>query len=378
MSLDSAMHRARARRQTPAFSTPDLRPTSKATPSKTLSVFTRQWAALMSAGVPLVQAFELLSQSTVGSKSTRKAFSHILNSLRSDVSAGNALHLAFRKHPNTFKPLYCSLLQAGESAGILDKLLDRLADTLEANETLRAKVKNALIYPASILTIAAGVVWVIMVWVVPVFEDVFKSMGATLPWATQCLVSASAFIAQWGFVIFMTAACCLYACIQAYRNSLKFQISLEKWVLITPVIGPLKQAALASRWGHTLSALLQAGIPLSEALMPAASAADSPSLKMATLDLVQQIQEGHGFSQAMSKSSLFPPLVIQMCAIGEETGSLDALLLRAAQLMESDLNQKIGNFSTLLEPAIMVLLGTVVGGILVALYLPIFNLGQVF
>ena len=374
MSLDAALSRAVARRQ----AAPLRRLKSKAVPAKTLSVFTRQWSALMSAGIPLSQAFELLSQSIVGNRSTQKAFGNTLQTLRNEVNAGQSLHTAFQKHPQVFNQHYCSLLYAGESAGILDSILSRLADTLEAHAALKAKLKNALIYPASILVIAVIVMVVILLWVVPVFEDVFKSMGASLPWATQQLINMSFWVGQWAGVLSGSLLALTVLLHGVHHRSLKLQIIFEKMTFQCPVVGPLLQAAMIVKWAQTLSALLQAGIPLAEALAPASAATVSPNLAQATLAMVQSIQEGHSLSKAMSKSNLFSTMTIQMCAIGEETGSLDTMLERTAKLMESDLNQQIGNLSTLLEPVIMVVLGTLIGGILLALYMPIFNLGQVF
>ena len=374
MSLDTALSRAAARRQ----AAPSLTQQSKAVPAKTLSVFTRQWSALMSAGIPLSQAFELLSQSIVGTKATQKAFGDTLQTLRTEVNAGQSLYIAFQKHPQVFNQHYCSLLHAGESAGILDKVLDRLADTLEAHAALKSKLKNALIYPASILVIAMVVLVVILLWVVPVFEDVFKSMGASLPWATQQLINMSLWMGHWAGAMSAAVLALLALLRWAHQTSYQFQIIFEKMSFHTPLLGPLFQTALIVKWAQTLSALLEAGIPLAEALAPASAASVSHNLAQATIDLTQRIQEGHSLSKAMSKSNLFSAITIQMCAIGEETGSLDEMLQRVAKLMEFDVNQQIGNLSTLLEPVIMVVLGTLIGGILLALYLPIFNLGQVF
>ena len=374
MSLDAALSRAVARRQ----ASPLHMLKSKAVPAKTLSVFTRQWSALMSAGIPLSQAFELLSQSIVGNRATQKAFGNTLQILRNEVNAGQSLHTAFQKHPQVFNQHYCSLLHAGESAGILDKILSRLADTLEAHATLKAKLKNALIYPASILVIAVIVLVVILLWVVPVFEDVFKSMGASLPWATQQLINMSFWVGHWAGTILVATLALMSLLRWIHQRSLKFQIYFEKLIFSSPVVGPLLKTAMIVKWAQTLSALLQAGIPLAEALAPASAASVSPNLAKATLALIERIQEGQSLSTAMSKSNLFSSMTIQMCAIGEETGSLDAMLQRAAKLMEFDVNQQIGNLSTLLEPIIMVVLGSLIGGILLALYLPIFNLGQVF
>ena len=219
---------------------------------------------------------------------------------------------------------------------------------------------------------------VILLWVVPVFEDVFKSMGASLPWATQQLINMSLWMGDWAGAMSAAVLALLALLRWAHQASYQFQIIFEKMSFHAPLLGPLFQTALIVKWAQTLSALLEAGIPLAEALAPASAASVSPNLAQATLDLTQRIQEGHSLSKAMSKSNLFSAITIQMCAIGEETGSLDEMLQRVANLMEFDVNQQIGNLSTLLEPVIMVVLGTLIGGILLALYLPIFNLGQVF
>ena len=262
MSLDAALSRAVARRQ----AAPLRKLKSKAVPAKTLSVFTRQWSALMSAGIPLSQAFELLSQSIVGNRATQKAFGNTLQTLRNEVNAGQSLHSAFQKHPQVFNQHYCSLLHAGESAGILDKILSRLADTLEAHATLKAKLKNALIYPASILVIAVIVLVVILLWVVPVFEDVFKSMGASLPWATQQLINMSFWVGQWAGMLLGSILALIALLHGIHHRSLKLQIIFEKMAFQSPVVGPLLQTAMVVKWAQTLSALLQAGIPLAEAL----------------------------------------------------------------------------------------------------------------
>lgn len=372
MSQQAAMERALARRA------PQSQASSHRIPAKTLAVFTRQWSALMSAGIPLVQAFELLSQSGVGSARTQQSLRQIVGQLQQDVNAGCTLHAAFQKHPSAFDSLYCSLLQAGESAGILDKLLNRLADTLEANLRLKDKVHNALIYPACILAVAASVVMVIMVWVIPLFEEVFQSMGAALPSATRMLILVSHWAGQWGLVLVLMMAGVFGICLRAIHRSQALQWRCESMLCAVPVLGPLAQSNRTSRWAQTLSALLEAGIPISEALTPAAAASGSVQLQTNAAQLVQHIQEGSALNVAMSKSKLFPTVLIQMCAIGEETGTLPHLLEKAAQLMVADLNQHILQLTTLLEPMLMVLLGLVIGGILIALYLPIFSLGQVF
>ncbi|MFM1948387.1 MAG: Type secretion system protein [Pseudomonadota bacterium] len=375
MSTHAAMARALARRAPVATHSPM---STHRIPAQTLAVFTRQWSALMCAGIPLVQAFELLAQSAVGSARTQQVLIKILNQLQQDVSAGCSLHVAFQKHPHTFDTLYCNLLQAGESAGILDKLLNRLADTLEANRLLKAKIHNALIYPTCILAVAFGVVMVILVWVVPQFEEVFQSMGAQLPAPTQLLVSVSRGITQWGWLVLALCAMTGAFFMRAHRRSNALQLWWEAAICQLPIVGALLQSSRTAKWSLTLSALVAAGIPISEALMPAAAASGSPQLQAHANELMRLIQEGSGLSVAMSKSKLFQPVLVQMCAIGEETGGLAELLEKAAQLMVADLNQRVAQLTTLLEPVLMVFLGTVIGGVLIALYLPIFNLGQVF
>jgi type IV pilus assembly protein PilC len=375
MNAQAAMARAMARRAPPSHA---AQASSHSISPHTLAVFTRQWSALMSAGIPLVQAFELLSQSAVGSVRAQHAFVQILQQLQQDVSAGCALHVAFQKHPHAFDSLYCSLLQAGESAGILDKLLNRLANTLETNKLLKTKVQNALIYPACILAVALGVVMVIMVWVVPLFEEVFKSMGALLPQPTQYLVGISRWLVQWGLLVLAALGGAGALSWRAYRRSHALKLGWETVICRLPLLGPLVQGSRTAKWSFTLAALLEAGIPLSEALMPAAAASGSVQLQVNARQLIRHIQEGSGLSVAMSKSKLFPPVLVQMCAIGEETGSMAGLLEKAAQLMLADLNQRIAQLTTLIEPVLMVLLGSVIGAMLLALYLPIFNLGQVF
>jgi type IV pilus assembly protein PilC len=301
-----------------------------------------------------------------------------LQSLRNDVISGQSLHKAFQKHPKVFNALYCNLVHAGESAGILENTLNRLADTLEAQAQLNAKLKNAIIYPSSILVVSCLVITVIMLWVIPIFEEVFKSMGATLPWATQSLLSASRVISDWAWVLCLSMAGMGFLTQQLHAKWAGFQMYCEQRLFALPMVGPLCQAAMNVRWAHSLSALLEAGMPLADAVFPAGGATQSPNIQAFTPVLAKQLQEGNSLSKAMSKSGLYLPMLVQMCAIGEETGSLDNMLFRAAQLMESDVKHGLANLSTLLEPLLMVILGTLIGGILVALYLPIFNLGQVF
>ncbi len=354
------------------------RKVSPKTPARTLSVFTRQWAALMTAGIPVMQAFDLLQQSVVGSAVTQKAFAKILQTIKTDVQAGDSLHTAFQKHPRTFNTLYCSLLQAGESAGILDTLLCRLADTLEAQHAMQSKLQNALIYPACILGVACLVVSVIMVWVVPIFQEVFLNMGANLPSPTLSLINISTFIQDWGAWALVASLSIIALSFKLYKKSPSFRLQLATFWLKLPVLGLLLQSHFTAQWAQTLSSLLHAGIPILEAVGPAAAASGSAPLQGNASELRRLLQEGTGLSHAMSKSNLFSNMMVQMCSIGEETGSLAKLLDDAAQLMVADFHQRIAHGTTLIEPILMVFLGGAIGSILIALYLPIFNLGQVF
>jgi type IV pilus assembly protein PilC len=332
----------------------------------------------MTSGIPVIQAFDLLQQSVVGTAAIQKSFAQLLQTIQMDVQAGESLHTAFQKHPRTFNSLYCSLLQAGESAGILDTLLCRLADTLEAQHAMQSKLQNALIYPACILGVAGLVVSVIMIWVVPIFQEVFLNMGATLPSPTQSLINISTFIQDWGAWVLLSSLSIIAFSFHRYKKSPPFRLQLATFWLKLPVLGLLLQSHFTAQWAQTLSSLLHAGIPILEAVGPAAYASGSAPLQGNASELRRLLQEGTGLSHAMSKSNLFSNMMVQMCSIGEETGSLAKLLDDAAQLMVADFHQRIAHGTTLIEPVLMVFLGGAIGSILIALYLPIFNLGQVF
>jgi type IV pilus assembly protein PilC len=379
---DRAMARAMARRHSPLQQRHAHPAVSHKVrlkiPARTLFVFTRQWAALMKGGIPILQAFELLQQTVVGSAVTQKSFAEILQNIQTEVQSGASLDIAFQQYPRIFNSLYCSLIQAGESAGILDTLLSRLADNLEAQHAMQSKLQNATLYPACILGVAGLVVTVIMVWVVPIFQEVFLNMGATLPSATQSLISVSLFIQHWGIWALFLFLSLLALSLAAYRRSNVFRLHWETLTLKLPILGGLRQSHFSAQWAQTLASLLQAGIPILEAIGPAASASGSVNLQNKASELRRLLQEGTGLSHAMSKSKLFSNMMVQMCSIGEETGSLTTLLEDASHFMKADFQQRIAHGTTLIEPLLMVFLGGAIGSILIALYLPIFNLGQVF
>jgi type IV pilus assembly protein PilC len=338
-----------------------------------LSLMTRQLAALLRAGVPLLQSLDMLSRSL-----TSLALLNIVQQVHNDVASGSALHEALARHPAHFTRLYTSMVQAGESAGILDTMMERLAHTLEKNEALRSRVRSALVYPTVVMGVAISVLVLILVFVVPVFEDVFKSFGAELPWATQIVVALSDGLSASGPVAVVVALLCLWFWQRPQAGQAQFKAAKDRWLLKLPMLGPLMGTAVVARWAQTLSALLSAGVPLAEALGPVAQACDHSVYEGVTLQLQRQVTQGSRLSEGMAQSDRFPPMIVQLCATGEETGAMDQLLARAGGLMETELDDRVNGLSSLLEPLIIVVLGGLIGGILVAMYLPIFRLGQVF
>jgi type IV pilus assembly protein PilC len=338
-----------------------------------LSLMTRQLAALLRAGVPLLQSLDMLSRSL-----TSVALLNIVQQVHNDVASGSALHEALARHPAHFTRLYTSMVQAGESAGILDTMMERLAHTLEKNEALRSRVRSALVYPTAVMGVAISVLMLILVFVVPVFEDVFKSFGAELPWATQIVVALSDGLSASGPVAVVVALLCLWFWQRPQAGQAQFKAAKDRWLLKLPMLGPLMGTAVVARWAQTLSALLSAGVPLAEALGPVAQACDHSVYEGVTLQLQRQVTQGSRLSEGMAQSDRFPPMIVQLCATGEETGAMDQLLARAGGLMETELDDRVNGLSSLLEPLIIVVLGGLIGGILVAMYLPIFRLGQVF
>jgi type IV pilus assembly protein PilC len=340
---------------------------------KDLAPMTRQLAALLKAGVPLLQALNMLTRSLPS-----EALAEVMGAVQSDVEAGLSLHAALAQHPGHFSGLYISMVQAGESAGILDTMMERLAGTLEKNEALRSRVRSALVYPCAVMVVALAVLVLILVFVVPVFQDVFKSFGADLPWATQWVVALSEGLsASWPWVLLVGLGATWFWQRDATAHA-DLKIWLQRWLLKWPLLGPLIRTSVVARWTQTLSALLAAGVPLAEALGPVAQACDHVVFARVTYQLQRRVAQGSSLSEAMTLTNRFPAMIVQLCATGEETGSMDNLLARAGALMETELDDQINALSSLLEPLIILVLGGMIGGILVAMYLPIFRLGQVF
>lgn len=341
--------------------------------SKDLATMTRQWAAMLKAGVPVVQALAMLCKSMA-----HKSLVRVMQTVLSDVTSGIALHDALARHPRVFSSLFVHMVQAGESAGILDDIMERLSQTLEKNEALRSKIRSALMYPTAVLLVATGILVLILMWVVPVFEDVFQSLGAPLPWSTQVVVSLSDSLVETWPVLLVMLALPIWAAQHKGPAASRLRLWAAQWFLRWPVLGPLLTTSIVARWSQTLSALLSAGVPLTEALGPTAQACDHQVFERATLQLQRRVVQGSSLSEAMGQTERFPAMIVQLCATGEETGALDTLLGRAGGLMVTELDDQVNGLTSLLEPLIIVVLGGLIGAILVAMYLPIFNLGQVF
>ncbi|WP_295855740.1 type II secretion system F family protein [uncultured Xylophilus sp.] len=337
-----------------------------------IAVFTRQLATMMKAGVPLLQSFDIVGRGNANPNVTR-----LLNDIRADVETGTSLSSAFRKHPLYFDSLYCNLVEAGESAGILESLLDRLATYMEKTEAIKAKIKSALMYPTSVLIVAFVVVAIIMIFVIPAFKEVFSSFGADLPAPTLFVIAMSEFFVSYWWLIFGSIGGGLYFFFQAWKRNAKMQRTMDRLLLKVPIFGALIEKACVARWTRTLSTMFAAGVPLVEALDSVGGAAGNSIYEDATEKIQQEVSTGVSLTAAMSNVNLFPNMVLQMCAIGEESGSIDHMLGKAADIYEGEVDEMVAGLSSLMEPIIIVFLGTLIGGIVVSMYLPIFKLGQV-
>ena len=338
---------------------------------KEIALFTRQLSTMIQSGIPLLQSFEIVAQS-----SSNPSMGRMVNAIRSDVETGSSLSAAFRRHPRQFDALYCNLVAAGESAGILDSLLDRLALYMEKTEVLKAKIKSALTYPIAVLAVAATVVAVVMLFVVPAFKQVFASLGSELPGPTLMVIALSEFFVRYGLLIFGGLLGGWFFLARAIRNSEKLQDQRDRLLLKLPVFGNVIRKSCIARWTRTLATLFAAGVPLVEALQSVGGACGNRVYLDATARIGQQVSSGVSLTAAMTQSNLFPPMVLQLCVIGEESGSIDFMLGKAADFFESEVDATLAGISSLMEPFIIVFLGTLIGGLVVALYLPIFNIGQ--
>jgi type IV pilus assembly protein PilC len=327
---------------------------------------------MVKSGVPLLQSFDI-----VGKGTNNPALAKLLFDIKSDVETGSNLATAFRKYPMYFDPLFCNLVEAGEQAGILDTLLDRLASYKEKIQAIKAKIKGALFYPVSILVVAFIITAVIMIFVVPAFKNVFASFGGELPAPTQIVIAISdGFVANW-HIIFGGIYAVIYGFAQAFKRSRALQIAVDKYALKVPVFGDLIKKSSIARWTRTLSTMFAAGVPLVDALDSVGGAAGNYVYTQATMQIQAEVSTGSSLTAAMEASGVFPPMVTQMVAIGEESGQLDTMLGKTADFFEAEVDDAVEALSSLMEPLIMVFLGGLIGGLVVAMYLPIFKLGSV-
>lgn len=346
--------------------------TGKRIKPKDIALFTRQMATMMKAGVPLLQSFDIVGRGNPNASVTK-----LLNDIRQDVETGTSLSVAFRRHPMYFDALYCNLIEAGEAAGILETLMDRLATYMEKTEAIKSKIKSALMYPTSVVIVAFIVVTVIMIFVIPAFKEVFTSFGADLPAPTLLVMAISEFFVEYWWLIFGGLGAGGYFFMQAWRRSPKMQQAMDRMLLKMPIFGTLIDKSCVARWTRTLSTMFAAGIPLVEALDSVGGASGNSVFKEATDRIQNEVSTGTSLNVAMSNANVFPSMVLQMCAIGEESGSIDHMLSKAADFYEQEVDEMVAGLSSLMEPIIIVFLGGIIGGIVVAMYLPIFKLGQV-
>ncbi len=344
----------------------------KAIKPKDIAIFTRQFATMMKAGVPLLQTFDI-----VGRGNPNPSVTKLLSDIRAEVETGTALSSAFRKYPKYFNTLYCNLIEAGETAGILEALLDRLATYMEKTEAIKSKIKSALMYPIAVVVVAFVVVTIIMIFVIPAFKSVFSSFGADLPAPTLLVMAMSDFFVSYWWLIFSVIGGSIYFFMQAWQRNEKMQMAMDRILLKVPVFGVLVEKSCVARWTRTLSTMFAAGVPLVEALDSVGGAAGNSVYLNATTSIQREVSTGTSLTTAMTNANVFPSMVLQMCAIGEESGTIDHMLGKAADFYEAEVDDMVAGLSSLLEPIIIVFLGTLIGGIVVAMYLPIFKLGQV-
>lgn len=349
-----------------------LRAGGKSVSEKDISLFTRQLATMLKSGVPLLQAFDI-----VGKGHSNPAVAKLLFDIKTDVETGSSLQQAFKKHPLYFDELYCNLIGAGEAAGILDSLLDRLATYKEKIQAIKGKIKSALFYPVSIIVVAIVITAVIMIFVIPAFKELFSSFGANLPTPTLVIMAMSDFVVAWWWAIFSILGGGIYTFFYFWKRSKKLQGIMDRLLLKTPVFGELVRKASIARWSRTLATMFAAGVPLVEAFDSVAGAAGNVVYYDATKAIQREVTTGNSLTVAMQDTQVFPSMVLQMVAIGEEAGSLDAMLSKVADFYEEEVDNAVDALSSLMEPVIMVVLGTLIGGMVVAMYLPIFKMGQV-
>jgi type IV pilus assembly protein PilC len=339
---------------------------------KDITFFTRQLATMLKSGVPLLQSFDIVAR---GHSNAR--FSRLMMDIKNKVETGSSLSQAFREHPKHFDALYCNLVAAGESAGMLDAILDRLATYKEKILAIKSKIKSAMFYPLSVLVVAIIVIWVIMVFVIPSFKEVFTNFGAELPLPTLVVIQISDFFVKFWWLIFLIVMGTVIGVGVMYRRSEAMRYTVDRLLLKIPVVGAIVEKATIARWTRTLQTMFAAGVPLVESLDAVGGAAGNMLYEQATKRIQTEVSTGQSLTNAMTNTRLFPSMVVQMTQIGEESGSLDNMLGKVADFYEREVDDAVAALSSLLEPVMIVFLGVIVGGLVVAMYLPIFKLGAV-
>lgn len=337
-----------------------------------ITVFTRQLATMMKAGLPLMQAFEIVARGH-----SNPSMTEMLMQVRSDVEQGSALGKSFSKYPKYFDRFYCNLVSAGESGGVLESLLDKLAVYKEKTQAIKKKVKTALTYPIAIIVVAIALIFIMMMFVLPAFKEVYANMGAELPRLTQLVMSLSDLFVDYGWIMIILLIVSAFGLYKLHEKSPTFQKRIDALILRLPVFGTIVRKATIARWARTTSTLFAAGVPLVEVLDSVAGASGNILYEEATQDIRAKVTQGLSLTSSMQSTDMFPNMVIQMAAIGEESGSLDDMLNKAAEFYEDEVDNSVSRLSHLMEPIIMVVLGSLIGILLIAMYLPLFNLGNV-
>jgi len=336
-----------------------------------IAVFARQLATMMSAGIPMVQAFEI-----IGNGHEKPSMQKLVLDIKANIEGGSTLHESLAKHPLYFDDLFVNLVEAGEHAGALESLLDKIATYKEKTEALKKKIKKALFYPIAVLVVAVIVSVILLIFVIPQFESLFKGFGADLPAFTQMVVNMSKFMQHQGWIVGVVAGGGIYAFTYFHRRSRDMRRFLDRMALKFPIIGPILVKSAIARFSRTLSTMFAAGVPLVEAMQSVAGATGNIVYEEGTLRMKDEVATGQRLQRAMENTGLFPNMVVQMIAVGEESGSLDTMSAKVAEFYEAEVDNAVDSMASLMEPMIMAVLGVLVGGMVIAMYLPIFKLGQ--
>lgn len=341
--------------------------------TKNIMFFTRHLSTMISSGLPIIQALDLISQDK-----ENLAMQSLINAIKKNTSEGKTLAESFAQYPEYFSSLYTNLVKSGEKSGTLDKTLLRLANYMQKTETLKKKVKKALVYPAAIMCVAGGVSLILLLFVVPQFQAMFKTFGAQLPFFTRMIVHLSDFLRSYWWVLLILIVGGIWALKRSFRQSEELQLLADKWILKTWLIGNVMQKSIVARFTRTLATTLEAGVPMVESMNAMSKIMGNRIYAKAVLKIRDDVTSGHQLSESMKSSQLFPTIAVQMVSVGEASGRLGEMLHHVADYYEEEVNAVVDNLSSLLEPLIMVILGTIVGGFVIAMYLPIFKMGSLF